>query len=249
MGYELHCGDGLEFMATLPAASIEAIITDLPYGTTACAWDEVIPFVPMWEAVKRVLKPRGVFVTTASQPFTSALVMSNLEWFRYALVWEKQNPTGFLHANYRPMKSHEDVLIFSDGQTNYNPQGTKPVSVKNGRKSKAGTDGIYNRIPGPNYVSTTGNFPRSVLRFDRVTHDQLHPTQKPVALYAYLIRTYTNPGDTVLDFCCGSGTTGVAAIKEGRNFIGVELDEHYFNVGRKRMEEAAMQMPLFTLTA
>lgn len=237
----LLLGDCLEVMRTLDAGSLDAIITDLPYGTTACAWDEVIPFVPMWEQVKRILKPRGVFVTTASQPFTSRLVMSNLEWFRYEWVAQKPQGTGYLNANRQPMKNHESVIVFAEGAHTYNPQ------MRFGRAYRAtrGAVGGFVRdktVGGYETVNDGSRYPLSVVDF--VWETGLHPTQKPVALYAYLIRTYTNPGDTVLDLCMGSGTTGVAAVKEGRNFVGCDNDGGYFAIAQRRIEQAQMQLPL-----
>ncbi len=245
MGYEILLGDGLEYMATLEAGSIDAIITDLPYGTTACAWDEIIPFAPMWDAVKRVLKPRGVFVTTASQPFTSALVMSSPEWFKYTWVWEKARPTGFQFAKYAPMREHEDIVVFAKSSPQYNPQTTtkrRPVKKRYPTVKSKSSNMTSSKIAEGYW---TQDNPKTIIRIPQERGE--HPTQKPVPLYAYLIRTYTNPGDTVLDFCCGSGTTGVAAIKEGRNFLGAELDSGYHAIAQKRISEAAMQMPLFAL--
>lgn len=242
LSYQILQGDALQILPTLEAGSIDAMILDLPYGTTNCNWDSVIPFVPMWEQVKRLLKTRGVFVTTASQPFTSALVMSNLDWFRYCWVWKKSKATGFLDANKRPLNNFEDVVVFSANAPAYNPQMKKGMSHKRGPNGRANPVGVYNGFTDKQTESNEF-YPNRIIEFTSsdATH---HPTQKPVSLYSYLIRTYTNPGDTVLDFCAGSFTTGVACIKEGRNFVGIELDEHYFNVGRKRLEEAAMQLPL-----
>lgn len=239
----LYCGDCLEVMATLEPQSIDAIITDLPYGTTACSWDEIIPFEPMWEAVKRALKPRGVFVTTASQPFTSALVMSNAEWFKYAWVWNKELAGNGILANVQPLKIHEDVCVFADGATVYNQQKTKGLARwKGGIKDNHGT--FSNAVSAK--VWSVDYHPVSILKYSGagMRQDRTHPTQKPVALYSYLIRTYTNAGDTVLDFCMGSGTTGCAAVKEGRHFVGVEQDPGYFAIAEKRIAEAQMQLPL-----
>jgi site-specific DNA-methyltransferase (adenine-specific) len=239
--YQLHLGDCLEILPTLPDASVDAIIADPPYGTTACKWDSVIPLDDMWAELKRVIKPRGAVVLFGSQPFTTELISSNRAWFKYCWVWEKQQPTGFLHARQRPMKAHEDIVVFSSGQTTYNPQGTKPVCVQNGRKTKTGK-GAYNQIKGAHYVQTVGDFPRTVLKIPCLTHNQIHPTQKPVALLEYLVRTYTNEGDTVLDFCFGSGTTGVACIKTGRNFIGCEKDASYYEIARQRLDAEAAKL-------
>lgn len=240
----LHLGDCLSVLPTLAPQSMDAIITDLPYGTTACAWDTVIPFAPMWEQVKRILKPRGAFVTTASQPFTSALVMSNAEWFRYALVWDKKNSSSFLLANSQPLRRHEDICVFSGAAGNYNP-----VMCRGDYRKKGGAkQSELHHVHKITFSWSNLYFPTSILEFsnaDKASKD--HPTQKPVALYAYLIRTYTNAGDTVLDFCMGSGTTGVAAAKEGRNFVGVELDSGYFAIAQRRIADAAAQLPLFAV--
>ena len=233
----LHLGDALDILPTLPAQSVNAIITDLPYGTTACKWDTVIPFAPMWEQVKRILKPRGVFVTTASQPFTSALVMSNLEWFRYEWVWEKNLDTGHLNAHIRPMLKHESIIVFSTGNETYNPQGIKRYEKINKR---GGNGDNYGKSGLQNFQEFT-NYPRSLLQFNVHREVEQHPTQKPTALYRYLILTYTNPGDTVLDFCAGSGTTGVAAIDTGRDCILVERDPEYHAIAQRRIAAAQMQ--------
>lgn len=230
----------------MEAQSIDAIITDLPYGTTACAWDTVIPFAPMWEEVKRVLKPRGAFVTTASQPFTSALVMSNAEWFRYAWVWEKTNAKGHLNSALRPLVATEDICLFAKGLHTYNPQGLRRGLFNNSRPAKATKimgHSVYGNERQFGFSEHT-NYPRNLLRIPNGNNDSCHPTQKPVALYSYLIRTYTHAGDTVLDFCMGSGTTGVAAVKTGRSFIGCEIDPGYFAIAEKRITEAQWQLPL-----
>lgn len=245
MTYRLYCGDCLDVLPTLAAGSVDAVIADPPYGTTACAWDSVIPLAPMWEQLKRVIKPRGAIVLFAAQPFTSALVMSNPQWFRYSWVWEKQQPTGFLDAKRKPLRAHEDIVVFSSGQSTYNPQGTIEVSAENGRVNKSGS--CYGSIKRGDFSQTVGNFPRTVLHFDKVSCGQVHPTQKPLDLLAYLVRTYTNAGDTVLDFTMGSGTTGVACRMEGRNFIGIELDPHYYAIAERRIANA--QPPLFVADA
>lgn len=251
----LHLGDCLEFMRTLESGSVDAVITDLPYGITACAWDEAIPFAPMWAAVKRILKPRGAFVTTASQPFTSRLVMSNLEWFKYCWVWEKARASGFLHARNAPLKIHEDIAVFSpgavahahlvDNRMNYFPQMGNGKPYKQAKNPDVRFRWANIARPSTNHVHIAENkgtrYPLSVLRFPNPNHANDHPTQKPVALYDYLIRTYTNEGDTILDFAMGSGTTGVAAVQTGRKFIGCEIDPGYFEIARKRIEAARMQ--------
>lgn len=239
---DLRLGEALQVMATLDAGSIDAIITDLPYGTTACSWDEIIPFEPMWVQVKRILKPRGVFVTTASQPFTSKLVMSNLEWFKYEWVWEKSLAMNFLDVNIKPLKAHENICVFYSGGITYNPQKTqgKPWKKTDRNPDRAAQ---YGSIKPQNRKSDGGRFPRSVIEFSNGNNNNNgHPTQKPVALYTYLVLTYTNPSDTVLDFCMGSGTTGVSCVNTGRNFIGCDNNAEYYEIAKKRIEQAQMQL-------
>jgi site-specific DNA-methyltransferase (adenine-specific) len=240
MKTDLRLGDCLQVMETLAPASVDLILCDLPYGTTQNKWDSVIPFEPLWAQYKRVC--RGAIVLTAAQPFTSALVMSNADGFRYQWVWEKPKASGFLNARRRPLAAHEDILVFGDA-SRYFPQGLIPVSVNNARKNKSG-NGNFGKVSDRPYVQKEGNFPRSVVRFQHETAP-VHPTQKPVALMEYLIRTYTNEGDTVLDNCMGSGTTGVACANTGRNFIGIERDPGYFDIARKRIEEAMIPADLF----
>lgn len=250
--YTLYHGDCLEVMPKFEPQSVDAIITDLPYQKTSCGWDKIIPFKPMWAAVKHVLKPRGAFVTTASQPFTSALVMSNLEWFKYELVWSKTRITGHVHAKNKPMKAHENILVFSGGTTvhvsqstdrmTYNPQGVTKKNVKTIRKNRGASDAVMSKRKSHHDVwQLYENYPNSILEFTSEV-DTEHPTQKPVALYEYLIRTYTNEGDTVMDMCAGSGTTGVACMRSNRPFIGIEKEQGYFEIAQKRISEAALQM-------
>lgn len=253
----LYQGDCLEIMPQLEEQSIDAIITDLPYGTTACSWDVIIPLVPMWEQVKRVLKDRGAFVTTASQPFTSILICSNLEWFKYDWTWKKTKGSNFPHAPNMPLKITESVVVFSpaiighesqtENRMNYFPQGITPG--KTIVKQNPNTSELrYHRESQTNhttgYVCKNENYPTTLLEFSGATRG-LHPTQKPVALYEYLIRTYTNEGDTVLDFCAGSGTTGIAAIKTGRKSILIEQDTNYFEVMKERIKKEMLQPSLF----
>lgn len=243
MQVTLHLGDCLEVMKSIPDKSVHAIITDLPYGTTACSWDEIIPFEPMWAQVKRLLKQRGVFVTTASQPFTSKLVMSNKDWFKYEWVWNKHLAGNGILANVQPLKIHENVVVFSKNGHNYFPQKTKgKARWKGGIKDNHGT---FNNAES----KLTWNdeyHPITILDFSGASMrvEREHPTQKPVALYEYLIKTYTNENDTVLDCCMGSGTTGVACVQTGRNFIGIEIDPGYFAIAEKRIAQAQQQMTL-----
>jgi len=244
MTIDLYCGDALEVLPTLDG-QFDAIITDLPYGTTACKWDTVIPFAPMWAQVKRLLKPRGAFVTTASQPFTSALVMSNLDWFRYCWTWDKVNRiTGFLDAKKRPLRRAEDVAVFYDGQPTYNPQMEQgePYRAYHGKPTK-----VYGKHHELWTVCDGERWPQDILAIkadNRGSEGRIHPTQKPVALYEYLIRTYTNEGDTVLDFCMGSGTTGVACVNTGRSFVGIELQADYYAIAQRRIAEAQQQLAM-----
>ena len=238
--YTLYHGDCLDILPTLEAGSIDAVIADTPYGTTACAWDSVIPFAPMWAGIKHVIKPRAAVVLFGSQPFTSALVMSNLDWFKYDFSWDKKVKTGHLNAKLAPLRQHEDLLVFSPlplGKFTYNPQKKKDKFRQKGGPGKNG--GAY----GAHNVLRVWNDelnPSSVLEISKGTQvSKVHPTQKPVALMEYLICTYTNEGDTVLDFTMGSGTTGVAAMKTGRRFIGIELDPDYFQIAETRIKNAA----------
>lgn len=229
--FALGHGDCLELMKDIPDASVDLILCDLPYGTTQNKWDSVIPFAELWSEYRRIA--RGAIVLTASQPFTSALVMSRPDWFRYSWVWEKSTATGHLNAKRMPMKSHEDVLVFSMAPAPYNPQGIKPF---NRRVSRGGNGSNFGASGTENFQEYT-NYPRSILRFPGDSK-HVHPTQKPVALMEYLIRTYTNEGAMVLDNCMGSGTTGVACVNTGRRFIGIEKDERYFQIAKERIEKA-----------
>lgn len=246
----LFLGDCLEAMKNLPAQSVDAIITDLPYGTTACKWDAVIPFTPMWEQVRRVLKTNGVFVTSASQPFTTALIASNLEWFKYEWIWEKSKGCNFTHAKNMPIKFHESVVVFSGGKIGhacqlgtrrmtYNPQGlvkvdrpwSRPKKYENGHKLKRESHSLERIIEFEGY-------PRSLIKIGNSDNRErgAHPTQKPLELMRYMVRTYTNPGDVVLDPCMGSGTTCLAAKMEGRGYIGIEREPKYFETAKTRIE-------------
>lgn len=239
---DLMLGDCLKCMSEIPDSSVDLVLTDPPYGTTACKWDSVIPFAPMWDQVRRVLKPNGAAVFTASQPFTSALVMSNLRGFHQMLVWSKNKPSGHLNAKKRHMVAHEDIAVFAERPPTYNPQKWQSRPASRATKKKP-TD-VYGSQVATNYEGgNTDRYPLSVLSFPVVNNDgsgdgRFHPTQKPVALMEYLIRTYTNEGEVVLDFTMGSGTTGVAAMNTGRRFIGIELDEDYFDVACGRIEKA-----------
>jgi hypothetical protein len=230
-------------MKDIPDKSIDMILCDLPYGTTQCKWDSIIPFELLWGQYRRVIKPNGAIVLTAMQPFTSALVMSNPKMFKYDWTWKKPRGTGHLNAKRQPMRDKEDVLVFSDGVPVYNPQYSKggPYSkMKGGRTTRDSTADCYGSFyNGAEYRNDNKGFryPKQVIEFGVVERNTLHPTQKPVPLFEYLIRTYTNEGEIVLDNCMGSGTTAIACINTGRNFIGIELDETYFNIAQKRIAE------------
>jgi len=239
---QIHHADCFELLARLPDKSVDMILCDLPYGVTACKWDTIIPLEPLWAELKRVTKERAAIVLTATQPFTSRLVSSNYEMYGYNWVWEKQNPTGFLDANRKPLKAHEDILVFYRSLPNYYPQGTKPTRVKSGRENKSGR-GLYGPTKNPNYIQLIGNFPRTVLRFDIQTIGTVHPTQKPVSLFEYLIKTYTQENEIVLDFVCGSGTTAVAARKCNRQFICGDTTLDYVELARKRLQDTDPYLP------
>lgn len=238
----LMMGDCLERMAEIKAGSVDLVLTDPPYGTTACKWDAVIPFEPMWAQVRRVLKPNGAAVFTASQPFTSALVMSNLKEFRYAYAWDKVNKyTGALNANRMPLKRHEDVLVFYARLPTYNKQWREGKPFKSANTNGHGKHTQYGSGAERRRTINEGQHnPCSVLQIPADNKLELghHPTQKPVALMEYLIRTYTHEGETVLDFTMGSGTTGVACVNTNRNFIGIERDPAYFAIAEKRIDSA-----------
>jgi site-specific DNA-methyltransferase (adenine-specific) len=245
MAVRLIQGDCLTEMARLEAGSVDMILCDLPYGTTACSWDSVIPFEPLWREYRRVAKPNAAIVLTASQPFTTALIASNMREFKYEWIWEKSRATGHALCNVRPMKAHESVLVFCTGREAYNPQKADGKPYKS-PYSKAGNRYADKQAPEFNTGSVRNDnmdgkrTPRSVLFFKNANYEgkTTHPTQKPVALMEYLIRTYTNPGDTVLDNTCGSGTTLVAAINTGRNAIGIERDLDYFKIAQERVANA-----------
>lgn len=243
-----HC-DLFTLCAALPAQSIDMILADLPYGTTACSWDTVIPFEPMWAQFKRVIKPRGAIVLTASQPFTSALVMSNPAWFRYEWIWEKTIASGFLSAKYRPLREHENILVFSDGSSigganggtphRYYPQLEKGIPYST--NPKAAPTGIYNkhyRVPTNNKGT---RYPRTIIKFNNQRGD--HPTQKPVDLFSYLIRTYTQPGDVILDPVVGSGTTALAAKLTQRHYVVGDISAEYVAIAQSRLSDLPRDKP------
>lgn len=239
--YELHLGDCLQVMKTLEPNSVDLILCDLPYGTTACKWDSVIPFEPLWEQYRRVTKPNSAIVLTASQPFTSTLIASNLKDFRYCWVWDKVNKyTGALNANRMPLKRHEDIAVFYQKPPTYNKQWREGKPYLATRTNGHGTHTQYGNGEERRFTENDGRHnPCSVLQIPADNKKELghHPTQKPVELMEYLIKTYTDKGQLVLDNTMGSGTTGVAAMNTGRRFIGIEQDPTYFDIAKKRIEE------------
>jgi site-specific DNA-methyltransferase (adenine-specific) len=230
-------GDCLDRMKEIESGSVDMILTDPPYGTTACKWDSIIPLEPMWEQLKRVIKPNGAIVLFGSEPFSSALRMSNIKQYKYDWIWEKEQGTGFARSKKQPLRKHEVVSIFYSKQPTYNSEGCKLdkprlVKRKAGSNNNSNSDSLANADERLSvYTHATKH---SMLRFNR--DRGLHPTQKPVALMEYLIKTYTNEGETVLDFTMGSGTTGVAALNLNRKFIGIEMDDNYFDIAKDRIQ-------------
>jgi len=245
---ELIQGDCLEKMKDIPDGSIDMILCDLPYGTTACKWDTIIPFEPLWEQYKRIIKDNGAIVLTASQPFTSALVMSNPKMFKYCWTWKKSTSSNFLQSNYQPRKIHEDILIFSKGKASFTKNGGKMnyfpqmwgeakntnTNTTAGKSLKSWNGRMRDDYNIVSKNDTGKRFPESIIEF-KTDKDKLHPTQKPVALFEYLIKTYTNEGDLVLDNCAGSGTTGVACKNTNRNYILIEKEPEYIDIINKRL--------------
>ena len=228
-------GDCLERMKEIPSGSVDMILTDPPYGTTACKWDSIIPLEPMWEQLNRIIKPNGAIVMTASQPFTTTLISSNMKMFKYCWVWDKVKPSTGLHAKIMPLKSTEDVVVFGSGRVLYNPQmETKNLRVE--VKNDSNGDAFGGKRVVRNHDNKGLGYPKNLLRLSNANQkDRYHPTQKPVALMEYLIKTYTNECDTVLDFTMGSGTTGVACSNTNRKFIGIEMDVNYYCIATERV--------------
>ena len=228
-------GDCLELMGQIPDGSVDMILCDLPYGTTACKWDSVIPFEPLWAHYKRVIKKNGAIVLTASQPFTSALVMSNSKEYKHRWVWDKVKPGSGLNAKFSPLRSVEDVIVFCNEKLTYNPQKLVKkhrYEKKNDSNGEAFGGGRVERM----HDNKGEGYPKEIITISNADQTmRVHPTQKPVALMEYLIRTYTNEGETVMDNCMGSGTTGVACVNTNRNFIGIEQDAKYFTIAEQRI--------------
>jgi site-specific DNA-methyltransferase (adenine-specific) len=262
---QLFNDDCLKVLPTIPNKSIDLILTDPPYGTTVCKWDSVIPFEPMWKELKRVAKDNSAIALFGSEPFSSHLRLSNLDWFKYDWIWEKQKASNFMGAKYSPLKYHEIISVFSKSSHNYNPQKYKVLEIEDviklnknemkqlfetkdydryGKVDKRKT--INNPITNKDHIGNKLNRirnaddgyrnPKSILKINKDINTNIHPTQKPVPLLEYLIKTYTNEGDTVLDFTMGSGSTGVACKNLNRNFIGIEMDKGYFDIAKNRIE-------------
>ena len=234
---DLMKGDCLELMKSIPDGSVDLILTDPPYGTTQCKWDSVIPFDLMWEQLKRIIKPNGALVLFGSEPFSSALRMSNIKQYKYDWVWDKVKTGNPLNAKIMPLNRTENIMVFIDGKNFYYPIKTPRDKPKSSGNVVKGSVKCFQGVKQENKVYTE-KYPTNLLIFSNANQKgKLHPTQKPVALLEYLIKTYTQEGETVLDFTMGSGSTGVACVNTNRNFIGVELDENYFNIAESRINQ------------
>lgn len=243
-------GDCLELMGSIPDGSIDMILCDMPYGKTQSKWDVPLPLDRLWLAYKRLIKDNGAIVLFGAEPFSSRLRMSNPSMYKYDWIWIKNNAVGFVNAKLKPMNKHEIISVFSKGKTSngnnnnmcYYPQGLLPYNKETRSGNKKGKDNTYWRpsLKSSNaggYIQQYTNYPTTILQFDKV-QKAVHPTQKPVALLEYLINTYTNEDEMVLDNCMGSGSTGVACVNTGRNFIGIEIDDNYFNIAKERIINA-----------
>jgi len=238
----VYLGDCLEVMKDIADGSIDMILCDLPYGTTQNKWDVIIPFVKLWEQYERIIKEDGIIVLTATQPFSSAVVMSNLKLFKYEWIWKKTDSTNFLNAKHQPLRIHESVLVFYK-KAKYNPQGLKPYNKLKKDSNKKTTEN-YGETKGNQYTQEWTNYPETVITFPSA-NDTVHPTQKPIDLFRYLIRTYSNEGQIVLDNCGGSGTTAIACEMENRNYILIEQDEKYYKIINERIKNHKSQLLLF----
>lgn len=237
-------GDCLERMKEIPDSSVDMVLTDPPYGTTACKWDSIIPLEPMWEHLKRIIKPRGAIVMTAAQPFTSSLVMSNPKMFHHQWIWDKKFAANFPQAKRQPLRTHEDILVFGITPKYYPQMIKRDTPIKKGANKGARIFGGESGLAREDYDKKVYDekYPDTILKFSSRSEARgLHPTQKPVVLMEYLIKTYTNEGETVLDFTAGSFTTGVACVNLDRKFIGIEMDEKYFEIGSNRVLEAVKE--------
>lgn len=250
---QLLNGDCLELMQNIPDKSIDMILCDLPYGTTACKWDTVIPFEPLWNQYKRIIKDNGAIVLFGSEPFSTLLRYSNLKMFKYDWIWNKKSAGNVLCAKYQPLKTHEIVSVFSKGTNNYYPIFSRGHADRTDEKPKTKRSDMFNGIKSGVFIPSKTNkpkdarYPKSIIEVSKQATEcanskSVHPTQKPVALLEYLVKTYTNEGETILDNCMGSGSTGVACVNTNRNFIGMELDENYFKIAEQRINEAVFLM-------
>lgn len=242
---KLYLGDCLEVMNKIEDHSIDMILCDLPYGTTACKWDTIIPLESLWKQYKRIIKPKGAVILTATQPFTTTLISSNMKMFKYCWVWNKQSGGAFVRVKYRPLQTHEDIIIFGEETITYNPQMTiaKPENIRPINKGSSGGNAIP--IAGGKAKSSESynpkkRYPKTIISISRYSKEcnsinRIHPTQKPVALFEYLIKTYTNEGELVLDNCAGSGTTAIACINTNRNYILIEKDPEYYQIAKDRI--------------
>lgn len=238
---KLKQGDCLELMKDIPCGSVDMILCDLPYGTTNCKWDSIIPLPSLWDHYRRIVKENGAIVLFSAQPFTTKLIHSNLNDYRYNWYWEKNNATGALFAKVQPMRCIEDICVFYRKMPTYNPQGIKQLKSPKKNIPDRNID-IYRTKKNPSIQTHTG-FPKNILEFDNCNrNERFHPTQKPVPLLEYLVKTYTNEGETVLDNCMGSGSTDVAAVNTGRKFIGFEIEKEYFEIAKRRIENASFSM-------
>ena len=236
---DLRCGDCLELMKDIPDKSIDMILCDLPYGTTKCNWDIVIPFEPLWEQYDRIIKDNGAIVLFGSEPFSSKLRLSNINHFKYDWIWQKTKPSGHLNAKKQPLRKYEIISVFYKKQCTYNPQGLILGKFNNNRPSrKSKIQGKYVFGKEKDFgISDAKNYPNNILNYSNSNNKNIHPTQKPVALVEYLIKTYTNEGETVLDNCAGSMSTVIASTNTNRNCIAIEKDKNYFEIGKKRVIE------------
>ena len=235
---KIYNEDCLEGMKRIPDKSIDMILCDLPYGTTRNKWDCIIPLEPLWKQYTRIIKGNGAIVLTGQAAFTASLIVSNPKAYRYSLVWEKTKAGGFLSAKRMSLQAHEDICVFYKKLPSYNPQMSKgePYKITARTNGDGKNYGAFNRV-GTTTINDGTRYPRSVIKIPNSNNNSLHPTQKPVALFEYLIRTYTNDSETVLDNCMGSGTTAIACINTNRNYIGFELDKNYYDIANKRIEE------------
>lgn len=243
---KIYHGDCLELMPQIESGSIDMILCDLPYGTTQCKWDIIIPFDKLWQEYERIIKPNGAIVLSGSEPFSSYLRLSNIKLYKYDWVWDKVKGTGFLNAKRQPMRNHEIVSVFYKNQCTYNPQKTFGHINKKTFRAKHLQTEVYGQMTQDYFYESTERYPRSIQVFSTDTQNSsLHPTQKPVALFEYLIKTYTNENEIVLDNCAGSCTTALACKKTNRRFICIEKEQKYFDIGQKRNEEYKPTLELF----